>query len=893
MRWFANLTSIRKKLVISFGFMIIYAIILAVLGIVGITSLNDRYRESIQSSNKKVGYAFNMVNYFANMNKDSRDILLNADDQKAVERVMSRISTTASYVYQNLNDYKALGQQADDDETDMFDANQIIKDVADYTSLLKTAVASIGAGDIAGASDIINGKAMPFADEIIKSFMNGYYNAVANVDAVVRANTENAARTGWIIIGLTVFIFLISILTSIVVSSSITKPIKRLNEATNQIAAGNLQAQAAIPYRDEIGQLSQSIQKVVSVFRLISQETLRVQDEFIKDGTIETQIDEAAFSGDYQIIVSNINQVISCFASDVMELLKVIGQVSEGNFTQEIKQYNGQKAVINTSIDKLLHNLSSINAEVKILAEAAADGDLRPRIETDRYAGDWSEMALGVNKILDGVLVPIEETVKAIGEMAVGNMSASIKGDYKGQYAEMKNAFNATIAELSRYIQAISHALDEMSRQNMDVAIQMDFIGDFAPIQASLNQVIQTFNEVLSHINTSAGQIASGAVIISDSSQNLAQGVAQQSETVADLTATLEQINKQTKQNVDYAGHADALAVTAKENARSGNDEMQNMLGAMHDIQGASQSIFKIIKVIEEIALQTNLLALNAAVEAARAGQHGKGFSVVADQVRTLAGRSKNAAQETAALIEGSVAKVAHGMALAEQTAVKLNSIVQQISEISDLAGGVAEQSEKQAQSIQIINDGISRISEVTQLNAALSQQSAASSEELSSQAKMFETLVSHFKLKIPERKSMESVPTTDASSKPETEEAKDAPKPKAQTQPRWAERRPAELKPAEPKPEYSMDYHRPAVSEADWDQGKEPAQFQAPPVAEQPNHPIIVKVNEAKEEPAKIAAQLSMISPPPPIQSRIVKPVEGAMDYSEIFGSKDFGKYS
>ncbi|MCI9533789.1 MAG: methyl-accepting chemotaxis protein [Lachnospiraceae bacterium] len=349
-------------------------------------------------------------------------------------------------------------------------------------------------------------------------------------------------------------------------------------------------------------------------------------------------------------------------------------------------------------------------------------------------------------------LMAVERAISCLGDL---NLSADqeleIFYDRSDEIGLIAQTTHRVCGSLRKTIDDVERILGEIANGNLGVNVAENehyYIGDFQALSQSLKSIHSNLKNMIHDISQVANQVDTSADRVSTGAQVLSQGTMEQSISIDGLVSNVTEITSQIRNSTVRCGSASELVDRAAGYAIEADTKMEQLATSTKNIDQSSAKIVTVIKTIEDIAFQTNILALNAAVEAARAGTAGKGFSVVADEVRNLAAKSAEAAQSTNSLIKHSVQDVKTGTESTELAVSAMQVINDCIQTIKTLMDEIAAASVQQSEMIVRVEDGIKEISKVVQTNTAAAEESAAVSKELSDQARTLNRLISRFRIK-------------------------------------------------------------------------------------------------------------------------------------------------
>ncbi|MCU7514413.1 MAG: HAMP domain-containing protein [Ignavibacteria bacterium] len=510
---------------------------------------------------------------------------------------------------------------------------------------------------------------------------------------------------------------LLAVISGIFINIFLIKPIEKLSRSAMEASVGNYDIKINTHTNDELGVLGRSIEKLL----------VHIKDEIAISQSFQFGINSAFFISDKDTNILSINEA-AC------RLMKF-------NKTPE-----------------------EIIKKMKVKDVFLQDGLSRKAFKGDYLKGD--RVTLKDHKG--------EEFPVLIQTGPVHNSKNEVVAVY-GFFEDLRELLDRQKQYLNEQIGPIAEVINSVAQSDLTSSIKLDEKSDLYLLGENVNKMINGLNITLNEVNLAVQATASAATEISSSSEEMAAGAQEQSQQTNEIVSAVEQMTKTIFESSQYAAKAAENSRLASESASAGQKKVEDTKKGMLKIVESTKStgekitsltkktnqIGEITQVIDDIADQTNLLALNAAIEAARAGEQGRGFAVVADEVRKLAERTTKATKEIAETIsqiqsEANEADnsmneagkaVQEGMMLTEAVSQSLNHILEVIQKVSDIVSQVASASEEQASTAEQISKNIEGISSVTQQSAAGTEQIARAAEDLNRLTVNLQDLVSEFKL--------------------------------------------------------------------------------------------------------------------------------------------------
>jgi len=379
----------------------------------------------------------------------------------------------------------------------------------------------------------------------------------------------------------------------------------------------------------------------------------------------------------------------------------------------------------------------------KLMAAEKAQREAEEKADLDRRA--TAERDAATDKMSQEFETAIGGIVKAA---VAGDFSQRVVLDGKtGLVRNIGLAMNSLCENTEKVMKDLITMFDALAGGDFRNRITADYHGTFGKLKNDANVMADRIGATVAELKAAAQEITNAANEISISTTDLSQRTEEQAASLEQTSASMEEIAATVKKNAENAQQANKTASSTCDIASRGGQVVTKTVDAMTRIEESSRKIADIIGIIDEIARQTNLLALNAAVEAARAGDAGRGFSVVASEVRNLAQRSSQAAKDIKNLITTSNEQVRGGVELVNRAGTSLQEIVESIKKVAEVVSEIAVASAEQSTGIEQVNRTLTQMDEVTQQNSALVEQNAATAKMLEHQSRAMNERVSFFRI--------------------------------------------------------------------------------------------------------------------------------------------------
>jgi methyl-accepting chemotaxis protein len=514
------------------------------------------------------------------------------------------------------------------------------------------------------------------------------------------------------------------------IAESLTKPINLMSDYTQTISSGVLPPKYEEDVKGDYNKFKDSLNSLIETLQTFSQDMRSMHHAHNELGDIEVEMATDKYGGVYKEMAMGVNELVASHIDVKKQAISIVSAYGNGDFDATMPELVGKKRFINDALDSVQGNLLGISHEINTLIESAKMGDLNSRGDSSKFSGDWKTIIESLNGLMNEIDRPISESEMILRSLAEGDLTQTMKGDYQGDFDKLKKNINLLVASLTELL-------------------------------GQVKESVETTSETSRQLSENAETIAAGAQEQSSQSEDVASAVEEMSRTITENAMSAQKTAGMAKDNMDIANDGGAVVSQTLSKMRDIAQVVNTSAENIQKLGNSSKEISEIVSVIEDIASQTNLLALNAAIEAARAGEQGRGFAVVADEVRKLAERTTGATQEISNMISGIQSEtlsavdamnigneeVSSGIDLADKAGNALSQIVESSENVLNMINQIAAANEQQSATAEEISKNVIAISDVSSDTARRVEDVARSSESLSKLTFNLEKVVSQFKI--------------------------------------------------------------------------------------------------------------------------------------------------